>query len=152
MVVGILGKEDPASGAFEVYEVCYPGLPKQQALPSSDERKGKRYMLLYTQLILLSGIGDKYVAIMSGLNIGSKADIDLNIQLLTEYLSGELGSEQVGEGLLLHLPRGSRVTCWPSIGSNGQCFYISYHHCRELDILARSQGNREKGKKESKRW
>jgi hypothetical protein len=36
------------------------------------------------------------VAIVSGLNIGSKADIDLNIQLLTEYLSGELGSEQVG--------------------------------------------------------
>jgi DNA polymerase delta subunit 2 len=45
MVVGILGKEDPASGAFEVYEVCYPGLPKQQTLPSPN--KGKRYMFFF---------------------------------------------------------------------------------------------------------
>ncbi|KAI8336635.1 DNA polymerase alpha/epsilon subunit B-domain-containing protein [Chlamydoabsidia padenii] len=77
MVVGILGKEDPASGSFEVHEVCYPGLPKQEPLPSNENKDG-----------------DKYVAIISGLNIGSKADSDLNIQLLTEYLTGELGSEK----------------------------------------------------------
>ncbi|CAO3590499.1 unnamed protein product [Absidia cylindrospora] len=76
MVIGALGKEDPASGAFEVFEVCYPGLPPQQPLTKE------------------GSTGPKYLAILSGLNIGSKADVDLNIQLLTEYLSGELGSEK----------------------------------------------------------
>ncbi|KAI8089547.1 DNA polymerase alpha/epsilon subunit B-domain-containing protein [Halteromyces radiatus] len=77
MVVGILGKEDPASGAFEAYEVCYPGLPPQTPLPVPNVDDTKE---------------DKYVAILSGLNIGTKADNDLNLQLLTEYISGELGS------------------------------------------------------------
>ncbi|KAI8064736.1 DNA polymerase alpha/epsilon subunit B-domain-containing protein [Gongronella butleri] len=74
MIVGVLGKEEPVTGAFEVIEVCYPGLPKQNPLPKASK--------------------DKYVAIVSGLNIGDHADADLKIQLMLEYITGELGSSE----------------------------------------------------------
>ncbi|ORX58190.1 hypothetical protein DM01DRAFT_1333854 [Hesseltinella vesiculosa] len=72
MVVGVLGREEPVSGAFEVIEVCYPGMPKQMPLPTNHDQK--------------------FVAVVSGLNIGSNAQSDLKVQMMLEYLSGELGS------------------------------------------------------------
>ncbi|KAI9305083.1 DNA polymerase alpha/epsilon subunit B-domain-containing protein, partial [Cunninghamella echinulata] len=76
MVVGILGKET-TSGAFEVLDICYPGIPPQSAFSIKDQPSEN----------------DKYVAILSGLNVGTEnSDIDLKIQLLTEYLTGELGN------------------------------------------------------------
>lgn len=34
----------------------------------------------------------KYAALLSGLNIGSDDQVDMRLQLLSEFLSGELGS------------------------------------------------------------
>ncbi|KAG2219561.1 hypothetical protein INT45_013220 [Circinella minor] len=71
-VVGLLGKES-STGAFEVQEVCYPGVAPQQPLPQTRD-------------------DSKYVALVSGLNVGADAATDLKLQLLTEYLTGELGT------------------------------------------------------------
>lgn len=37
----------------------------------------------------------KYIALVSGLDLGSKGSFDIKTQLLTEYLSGELGGPDV---------------------------------------------------------
>ena len=74
-VVGLLGKES-STGAFEVQEVCYPGVAAQQALPQNRDNS-------------------KYVAVVSGLNVGADVAMDLKLQLLTEYLTGELGTMDV---------------------------------------------------------
>jgi DNA polymerase delta subunit 2 len=72
MIVGILGKE-VSSGAFEVIDICLPGMADQDPLPKEKEET-------------------KYVALLSGLNIGENDGSDLKTQLLTEFLTGELGS------------------------------------------------------------
>ncbi|CEP14882.1 hypothetical protein [Parasitella parasitica] len=73
MIVGILGKEI-ATGAFEAIDVCLPGMADQDPLPAQ--------------------VADhsKFVAILSGLDIGAEDQLDLRTQLLAEFLSGELGS------------------------------------------------------------
>lgn len=35
---------------------------------------------------------DKYVALLSGLNVGSATQLDMRTELLSEFLQGELGS------------------------------------------------------------
>lgn len=71
MVVGILGKEG-SSGAFEALDICLPGMANQDPLPKNNEQK--------------------YVALLSGLNIGGENQSDIRTQLLSEFLTGELGS------------------------------------------------------------
>ncbi|CDS05496.1 hypothetical protein LRAMOSA08024 [Lichtheimia ramosa] len=70
MIVGLLGKET-SEGLFDVHEICYPGIPEQLPLPKRESAK--------------------YIALVSGLDLGSKGSFDIKTQLLTEYLSGELG-------------------------------------------------------------
>lgn len=72
MVVGILGKEI-ASGAFEALDICLPGMADQDPLPKV---KGDA----------------KYVALLSGLNIGGVNELEMRTELLSEFLTGELGS------------------------------------------------------------
>ncbi|KAI9480273.1 MAG: phosphatidylserine decarboxylase-domain-containing protein [Benjaminiella poitrasii] len=74
MVIGILGKE-VSTDAFEVIDICLPGMPEQEpilATPSTDSTK--------------------YVALLSGLNLGAE-EVDMPSQLLAEFLAGELGSQ-----------------------------------------------------------
>ncbi|KAI9317740.1 DNA polymerase alpha/epsilon subunit B-domain-containing protein [Dichotomocladium elegans] len=72
MVVALLGKETE-DGLFDVEEVCYPDVPEQPVRSPGE---------------------DKYIALLSGLNFGSSASYDLKAQLLTEFLSGELGGPE----------------------------------------------------------
>lgn len=72
MVVGILGKEI-ASGAFEAIDICLPGLADQDPFPETKD-------------------DPKYVALLSGLNIGEENGLDMRFELLSEFLTGELGS------------------------------------------------------------
>ncbi|CAO0802974.1 unnamed protein product [Mucor circinelloides] len=73
MIVGILGKE-VATGAFEAIDVCLPGMADQDPLPEQDTQH------------------PKFVALVSGLNIGADDQLNIKSQLLAEFLSGELGS------------------------------------------------------------
>lgn len=74
VVVGALGVETP-NGEFEVVDLCYPGLPPQ----SEDE-----------DMMVLDG-ADEWIAVVSGLSIGSPSLPDVSLQMLVEYLTGEEG-------------------------------------------------------------
>ncbi|OAD68147.1 hypothetical protein PHYBLDRAFT_23961, partial [Phycomyces blakesleeanus NRRL 1555(-)] len=85
-VIAVLGKETP-SGAFEIFDACLPGLSPQRPLKAQTK----------------PGECHKYVAILSGLSIDSEAALGLNTQLLSEFLSGELGSNQQSSACITRL-------------------------------------------------
>ncbi|KAF9431098.1 hypothetical protein BGZ76_000576 [Entomortierella beljakovae] len=74
VVMGVLGSED-INGDFKVVDICYGINPSQEKidLMETDE-------------------GDKYIALFSGLGIGSSDFKPLEMDLLAEYLTGEIGS------------------------------------------------------------
>lgn len=69
-IVGVLGIELQA-GIFEIMDVVYPTIAPQKALPQ--------------------GNSTKTVALISGLNIGKEGINDLRMELLKQYLIGEVG-------------------------------------------------------------
>ncbi|KAF8938012.1 hypothetical protein BGZ58_001753 [Dissophora ornata] len=73
LVMGVLGSED-LDGDFKVVDICYTIPPPQEQpnLMETDE-------------------ADKYVALVSGLEIGSNRFNPLELDLLAEYLTGEIG-------------------------------------------------------------
>ncbi|KAG9071958.1 hypothetical protein KI688_006177 [Linnemannia hyalina] len=73
VVMGVLGSEDP-SGDFKVVDVCYAGHgpQEQHSLMETDEE-------------------DKHIALVSGLGIGGNDFKPLELDLLSEYLTGEIG-------------------------------------------------------------
>ncbi|KAI8372381.1 DNA polymerase alpha/epsilon subunit B-domain-containing protein [Choanephora cucurbitarum] len=73
-VIGVLGKE-VTRGAFEVMDICLPGMAEQEPL----RKKGNQDEA-------------NYAAILSGLHVGGKDQDDLRMQLLADFLTGELGS------------------------------------------------------------
>ncbi|KAK0503003.1 DNA polymerase alpha/epsilon subunit B-domain-containing protein [Armillaria luteobubalina] len=75
VVVGALGVETP-NGEFEVVDLCYPGMAPQ---PAEDEDTMEQ-----------DG-GDEWIAVVSGLSIGSPSSPDVSLQMLVEYLTGEEG-------------------------------------------------------------
>ncbi|KAI9144762.1 DNA polymerase alpha/epsilon subunit B-domain-containing protein [Paraphysoderma sedebokerense] len=78
VVVGVLGSEN-ALGEFEVIDVVYPGPPKPSL--STRDRQSK-------------GAEDKYVALISGLNFGQTTTNSMAVQMMTDFLTGELGSDE----------------------------------------------------------
>lgn len=44
---------------------------------------------------------DKYVALLSGLNFGAGGDSSIRLEMLLEYLTGELGGSQVSSTLFV---------------------------------------------------
>ncbi|KAF9355976.1 hypothetical protein BGX26_005869 [Mortierella sp. AD094] len=73
VVMGVLGSED-VNGDFKVVDVCYTINPPQEHISLMDTDEG-----------------DKYVALVSGLGIGSNEFKPLELDLLAEYLTGEIG-------------------------------------------------------------
>uniref|UniRef100_A0A060T813 DNA-directed DNA polymerase n=1 Tax=Blastobotrys adeninivorans TaxID=409370 RepID=A0A060T813_BLAAD len=76
VVVALLGTED-SSGGFDVLDLIVAGFCPQVPRPIAmrDEKNG-----------------GKYLAIVSGLMIGSAEENQISLELLQEYLSGELGA------------------------------------------------------------
>ncbi|ORX57896.1 hypothetical protein BCR36DRAFT_580462 [Piromyces finnis] len=75
-VIGVLGLENK-HGEFELLDYCLPGFPERipQKLPTAEVDSNE----------------PKYIAFLSGLEIGNEAYDSLKTQLLFEYLTGELG-------------------------------------------------------------
>ncbi|RCK65240.1 DNA polymerase delta small subunit [Candida viswanathii] len=69
-VVAVLGMEIQA-GIFEIMDVAYPTCAPQKLLPSATSGK---------------------IALVSGLNIGEESHHDLRLELLKQYVIGELGN------------------------------------------------------------
>lgn len=73
-VVAVLGTEDSA-GSFQVLDIKMPGFPPQE--PRSVDNNNR-----------------KYVAIASGLDLGSSDEDPIKLELLQGFLLGELGGEE----------------------------------------------------------
>lgn len=88
VVAAVLGTETRA-GDFDVVDAVFASLPSpSSAKPVGGAKNGK--------VKGEDGGKDQWVVLMSGLSIGgnSQLDSELSLQLLVEYLTGELGSEQ----------------------------------------------------------
>lgn len=80
LIAAVLGVETTA-GDFEVIDICFPGAAPQSEDLSVDENGSMDV-----------DSNNEWIACVSGLNIGSpSAAADLKINLLVEYLLGELG-------------------------------------------------------------
>ncbi|KAF9009363.1 DNA polymerase alpha/epsilon subunit B-domain-containing protein [Cyathus striatus] len=81
VIIGALGMETP-NGDFEVVDICYPGMPPQSAVSLGSEDGDQ---------MDVDNAPDEWIAIVSGLDIGSSSTSDAQIQMLVEYLAGEGG-------------------------------------------------------------
>lgn len=93
-IMAALGAELP-SGDFEVLEYCFAGSPP--AAPSAKgegQQKGKGKAKSDDD-----GDGDdEWVALVSGLEMGARDDAaDVRVQMLGEWLSGEVGADEVSQ-------------------------------------------------------
>ncbi|OAX36419.1 hypothetical protein K503DRAFT_695182 [Rhizopogon vinicolor AM-OR11-026] len=88
VIVAALGVETP-TGDFEVVDLCTAGLASfaEEEVVVSDDMDT---LLLHSS----SPTQDEYVAIISGLSIGSSSSEDAQIQMLVEYLTGEVGGPE----------------------------------------------------------
>ncbi|OSX64998.1 hypothetical protein POSPLADRAFT_1044422 [Postia placenta MAD-698-R-SB12] len=97
VVLGILGIET-SGGEFEVVDICTAGMAPQ---PYSDlnwgessagsSQEGKAEKMDVDETPVPGQEQDEWVAILSGLEIGSTSPADAQIQMLAEYLTGEAG-------------------------------------------------------------
>lgn len=93
IVIGVLGRENKA-GDFEVEEICYPGIAEKgkekgeekMSIDSNSNGKGKER----------ASEDGEWIALISGLDLGGATQVsDLRVQLLSEFLIGELGDDEV---------------------------------------------------------
>ncbi|KAG2077774.1 hypothetical protein BDR04DRAFT_423814 [Suillus decipiens] len=84
VIVAALGMETP-TGDFEVVDMCTAGL----ATFAEKEVDSDAMMDVDS-----SSTQDEYVAVISGLSIGSPSPADAQIQMLVEYLTGEAGGPE----------------------------------------------------------
>ncbi|KAF7338503.1 DNA polymerase subunit delta-2 [Mycena venus] len=83
VIIAALGIETP-TGEFEVVDICYAEMAPQ---PKLDEGEGKMDVDVDPQV-------DPWIALVSGLDIGSPSPADAQIQMLVEYLTGEEGGPE----------------------------------------------------------
>lgn len=83
VIIAALGMETP-TGDFEVVDICTAGL----ATFAEEDILGPDSMDVD---INSSSTQDEYVAVVSGLSIGSPSPADAQIQMLVEFLTGEVG-------------------------------------------------------------
>jgi len=75
VVVAVRGTVNEA-GELELEDICLPGLPRQQPLPTASEG------------------GDHFVALVSGLHLGHETQDMLPLEMMREYLTGMLGGTE----------------------------------------------------------
>lgn len=102
--MGVLGSED-TNGDFKVVDVCYAGEGAQEQPAPMETGKSETQntlkssqrssVLLYPLYHFILDEADKYVALVSGLGIGGNDFKPLELDLLAEYLTGELGNTKV---------------------------------------------------------
>lgn len=100
VIAGVLGVET-AAGDFEVVDVCFADLQQPDG-QNGDEQDAMQVdgEFVYAKSRLRADIlssdaaedqTEEYIAIISGLDIGSSAASDAQMQMLVEYLTGEGG-------------------------------------------------------------
>ncbi|KAJ6547330.1 DNA polymerase alpha/epsilon subunit B-domain-containing protein [Mycena capillaripes] len=94
VIIAALGIETP-TGEFEVVDICYAEMAPQ---PTHGEAEGQMDIDADPQT-------DPWIAVVSGLDIGSTSPADAQIQMLVEYLTGEEGGshEQISAAQISRL-------------------------------------------------
>ncbi|CAO3693059.1 unnamed protein product [Umbelopsis ramanniana] len=95
-IIAALGKEN-SYGEFEVVDICTPGLPDPNPTPRME----------------IDTPDNKYVALLSGLNFGAGGDSSIRLEMLLEYLTGELGDSedsQASQSIVKVILAGNSVT------------------------------------------
>ncbi|TFK90949.1 hypothetical protein K466DRAFT_542531 [Polyporus arcularius HHB13444] len=89
VIMGALGIETN-NGDFEVVDICFPGMAPQPSagLPWPAPKKSDDSMDVDGQS---SAGADEWVALVSGLEVGAANAAEGQVQLLAEYLAGEVG-------------------------------------------------------------
>jgi DNA polymerase delta subunit 2 len=100
VVVAVRGKLNE-TGELLVEDICLPGLPPQRALNPTR-------------------LGDRYVALVSGLHIGHSTQSMLPLQLLIEHLTGQLGCDEDHrlQANIVRLIIAGNAACAPTSGSS----------------------------------
>ncbi|KAI0807245.1 DNA polymerase alpha/epsilon subunit B-domain-containing protein [Fomes fomentarius] len=103
VILGALGAET-ANGDFEVVDLCYPGMAPQPSagLPWPTPQATAEIMDVEEDILSST---DEWIALVSGLEIGAADAAEGQIQMLAEYLAGEVG----GLGEQSHSARISRL-------------------------------------------
>ncbi|KAF8061475.1 DNA polymerase alpha/epsilon subunit B-domain-containing protein [Lyophyllum atratum] len=93
VIVAALGAETP-NGDFEVVDLCYPGMAPQTSSEDAEPLEEKENGMDVDDP---QSSADEWIAVVSGLDIGSTSSCDAQIQMLVEYLTGEEGgmTEQI---------------------------------------------------------
>ncbi|TCD66476.1 hypothetical protein EIP91_001356 [Steccherinum ochraceum] len=86
VILGALGIETH-SGDFEVVDYCFAGMAPQETVWSSPKESDDMDVDAESS----SSSRDEWIALVSGLQIGATSPADAQIELLTEFLTGELG-------------------------------------------------------------
>ncbi|KDR73479.1 hypothetical protein GALMADRAFT_141966 [Galerina marginata CBS 339.88] len=84
VIIGALGMETP-NGDFEVIDMCYAEMAQQPTVEYGPSEEDK----MDVDGEGASAVSDEWIAIISGLDIGSASPSDPQIQMLVEYLTGE---------------------------------------------------------------
>lgn len=117
--MAVLGAENKA-GDFEVLDICFPGLAPQPALPPLPPHPSSKVTTTTASTskdaqskdVEMNSEGKnegEWIALLSGLEMGGGSDeVDLRIQLMAEWLVGELGDEDVRS-----LPFSFHIPCFP---------------------------------------
>ncbi|KDQ59486.1 hypothetical protein JAAARDRAFT_174842 [Jaapia argillacea MUCL 33604] len=87
VIIAALGVET-SSGEFEVVDICEAGLAPQPWLVDEVVGEAEDGMDVDGEG---GDVGDEWIALTSGLNVGEASEADAQIQMLVEYLTGEAG-------------------------------------------------------------
>ncbi|CDO70693.1 hypothetical protein BN946_scf184798.g8 [Trametes cinnabarina] len=95
VIMGALGIETH-NGDFEVVDLCYPGMAPQPQIASqwAASISHDDSMDVDDSTSKMSSASDQWVALVSGLEVGSANPADGQIQMLAEYLSAEVGGTE----------------------------------------------------------
>ncbi|KAH7889789.1 DNA polymerase alpha/epsilon subunit B-domain-containing protein [Phlebopus sp. FC_14] len=85
VIMAALGMET-ANGDFEVVDTCFADLAPFAETDSKDSNR--------MDVDGSSVLPDEYIAVVSGLSIGAESPADAQIQILVEYLTGEVGGPE----------------------------------------------------------
>ena len=88
VIIGALGIETN-NGDFEVVDVCFAGMPPQNTATEAESSTAEESMDVDDPPCFGSSDQDEWIGLISGLEVGSESASDAQLQMLTEYLTGE---------------------------------------------------------------
>ncbi|KAF7791237.1 hypothetical protein EIP86_002251 [Pleurotus ostreatoroseus] len=103
VIIGALGIETN-NGDFEVVDVCFAGMPPQNNATEAESSTAEESMDVDDPPSFGASDQDEWIGLISGLEVGSESASDAQLQMLTEYLTGEACGPDDQQG-------SSRISC-----------------------------------------